>query len=117
MLNDAFNLERSGNLEGAIKLYDEFIAKYGEATEVNEALYRKGHLLINLKRYNDAVTTFDSLVKKYPDALTRAEAYYGLAKAYHLMGDIEKAKSTKNFLLERFSETYTAEEARRTFNW
>ncbi len=117
LLNDAFNLERSGNLEGAIKLYDEFIAKYGEATEVNEALYRKGHLLINLKRYNDAVTTFDSLVKKYPDALTRAEAYYGLAKAYHLMGDIEKAKSTKNFLLERFSETYTAEEARRTFNW
>ncbi|HPS58302.1 MAG TPA: PEGA domain-containing protein [Spirochaetota bacterium] len=117
LLNEAYNLERRGNIEGAIKLYDEFIIKYGEATEVNEALYRKGHLLISLKRYNDAVNTFDSLVKKYPDALTRAEAYFGLAKSYYLMGDLARAKATKSFLLERFGETYTAEEARRTFSW
>lgn len=117
LLNDAFSLERKGNIEGAIKLYDEFIARYGEAIEVNEALYRKGHLLISLKRYSDAVATFDSLVKKYPDALMRAEAYFGLAKSYYLMGDLEKARLTKNFLLERFGETYTAEEARKSFNW
>lgn len=117
LLNEAFDFERRGNMEKAIRLYDDFIEKYGEATEVNEALYRKGHLLISLKRYNEAVITFESLVKKYPDALTRAEAYYGLAKAYYSMGDIARAKSTKSFLLERFGETYTAEEARRSFNW
>lgn len=117
LLNDAYSLERKGDTEGAIRLYDEFIVKYGDATEVNEALYRKGHLLISLKRYGEAVSTFDSLVKKYPDALTRAEAYFGLAKSYYLMGDIERARATKSFLLERFGETYTAEEARRTFTW
>ncbi len=117
MLNEAYNLERRGNAEGAVKIYDDFIKKYGDATEVNEALYRKGHVLISMKRYNDAVNTFESLVKRYPDALTRAEAYYGLAKSYYGMGDIERAKATKSFLLIRFSETYTAEEARRTFNW
>lgn len=117
LLNDAYTLERKGDIDGAIKLYDEFIARYGDATEVNEALYRKGHLLISLKRYNDAVNTFDSLVKKYPDALTRAEAYFGLAKSYYLMGDLARAQATKSFLLQRFGETYTAEEARRTFNW
>lgn len=117
LLNEAYNLERSGNMENAVRLYDEFIAKYGDATEVNEALYRKGHLLISLKRYNEAVTTFESLVKKYPDAMTRAEAYFGLAKAYYSMGDLARAKSAKSFLLERFGETYTAEEARRSFNW
>lgn len=117
LLNDAYNLERGGNAAEAVKLYDEFIAKYGEASEVNEALYRKGHVLIGLKRYPEAVQTFDSLVKRYPDALTRAEAYYGLAKAYYEMGDLARAQATKSFLLERFGETYTAEEARRNFNW
>ena len=117
LLNDAYNLERGGNAADAVKLYDEFIAKYGEASEVNEALYRKGHVLISLKRYQEAIQTFDSLVKRYPDSLTRAEAYYGLAKAYYEMGDLARAKATKSFLLERFGETYTAEEARANFNW
>lgn len=117
LLNEAYNLERKGNAEGAIKVYDEFITKYGDAVEVNEALYRKGHVLIGIKRYGEAVQTFDALVKKYPDALTRAEAYYGLAKAYHGMGDLERARATRNFILQRFGETYTAEEARRNFNW
>lgn len=117
LLNDAYDLERGGRAEDAVKLYDQFIATYGDASEVNEALYRKGHVLISLKRYQEAVQTFDSLVKRYPDSLTRAEAYYGLAKAYYEMGDLARARATKSFLLERFGETYTAEEARANFNW
>ncbi len=116
---EAYQFEVKGDFESALKGYDEFINTYGDAVEVNDALYRKGHILIGLKRYNEAVQTFEILVKRYPDSLMRAQAYYGLALAYYSMGNLQKAVEMKNYLYEHFgeTETFTVEEAKRTFNF
>ena len=45
--------------------------------------------------------------------MTRAEAYYGLVMVYKAMGNISKAKETLNFLLDKYGDTFAAEEARK----
>jgi len=114
LLEKAFSLESEGNCESAVKCYNDFIAKYDKTTMANQALYRKGHLeLLKLKRPKDAMATFNTLLKSYPETMIRAEGYYGLALTYFAIGEIEKAKETVKFLLEKYRETSAAEEARK----
>ncbi len=115
LFEKAMIYEKKRDWEGAIAAYDEFIKTYGDTKEADNAYYRKGHIeMMFLKKYGDALKTFDALVKRYPDAMTRAEGYYGLMRAYELLGNREKAVEIKNYLLSYYGETNAAEEARKT---
>jgi TolA-binding protein len=115
LFEKAMIYEKKRDWEGAIVAYDEFIKTYGDTKEADNAYYRKGHIeMMFLKKYGDALKTFDALVKRYPDAMTRAEGYYGLMRAYELLGNREKAVEIKNYLLSYYGETNAAEEARKT---
>ena len=69
--------------------------------------------MINLKEYEEALKTFRALVGRYPETMVRAEAYYGLARTHYLLGNKEEAKKTLDYILEKYSDTYAAEEARK----
>ncbi len=112
LLQKAYVYESRSQWKMAIKAYDDFIRKYNDTSEVNSAYYRKGHILmIQLRDYKSALETFKTLIQRYPDTMTRAEAYYGMAKAYHLMGMKSDAIKTKNYLLNKYGDTYAAQEA------
>ena len=114
LMNMAFKLEKHEKWEEAVKTYEKFIEAYGDNEAVNNALYRKGHVeMINLKQYDEALKTFRALVGRYPETMVRAEAYYGLARTHYLLGNKEEAKKTLDYILEKYSDTYAAEEARK----
>ncbi len=117
MMAEAMNLEAIGRYSDAVKKYDEFIKEIGDTPEANVALYRKGHLLLLSKKdYEKARETFMQLLDRYPDAMTRAEGYYGLVLTYKEMGNAEMAKSTLKFLLDHYGETPAADTARPLLN-
>ena len=113
-LQQAYKHEARGRWEEAIALYDKFIELYGDTTESHNALYRKGHvLLINLKQYEEALKTFTALVEQYPETMVRAEAYYGLARTHYLLGNKKEAKKNLDYLLEKYGDTFAAQEAHK----
>ncbi len=111
---EAMGLEAMNKFAEAVQKYDEFIKEIGDTPEANVALYRKGHiLLINLKEYEKARETFSQLLERYPDAMMRAEGYYGLILTYKEMGNKEMAKSTLKFLLDHYPEAPVADTAKQ----
>jgi len=114
MFENAMMFERKRDWTGAIKAYSEFIKEYDDTVEADGAYYRKGHLeMMYVKNYQNALDTFQSLVKRYPDAMMRAEGYYGMMRAYELMGNKEKALEIKQYILVNYGETNAAEEAKK----
>ena len=114
----AMMLERQGKWNDAVGAYQQFIDEYGESYESNNALYRKGHvLLVNVKDYPKALAAFKALVDRYPDTMTRAEAYYGMIKTYMAMGEKQKVKETASYLIKNYPEAYATEEARNLSIW
>jgi len=88
--------------------------EYGDTVEADSAYYRKGHLeMMYTKNYKDALNTFESLVKRYPEAMIRAEGYYGMMRAYDLLGNKPKASEIKQYILTNYGETNAADEAKK----
>jgi len=112
IFENAMSFERKRDWAGAISAYTEFIKEYEDTKEADGAYYRKGHLeMMYIKNYQNALNTFESLVKRYPDAIMRAEGYYGMMRAYHFMGDSKKASEIRQYILDNYGETNAAEEA------
>ena len=59
--------------------------------------------------------TFESLVKRYPDSETRAEAYFGIARSYKSLNDTENLKKTLEILYQKFPNEIATEEAEYVF--
>lgn len=113
---DAFNLERSKKWEDAVSRYDEFIKTYNDTEEANQAYYRKGHIqLLYLNDRDSAIKTFEELIARYPDSMTRAEAYFGMARAYKGMGQNDMLAQTLAILRDKFPNEIATEEARAEF--
>jgi TolA-binding protein/TolB-like protein len=114
IFENAMQFEKKKDWAGAIKAYSEFITEYNDTVEADSAYYRKGHLeMMYTKNYNDALNTFESLVKRYPEAVIRAEGYYGMMRAYELIGNKQKASEIKQYILANYGETNAAVEARK----
>jgi len=111
IIADAMALEKKKDWAGACAIYDEFIKNYGDTKEADVVYYRKGHIeLMNLNRPEDALKTFEALVKRYPDTMIRAEGYYGMMKTYLALGNKEKAEEIKKYILSYYSETNAAQD-------
>ena len=114
LMEKAFLFEKSGRWAEAVEAYKNFIETYEDTWDADSAYYRKGHVeMINLKRYDDALVTFQALVNRYPETMIRAEAYYGLARTHYLKGNRKEAKAVLDYLLENYADTYAAEEAKK----
>lgn len=116
LYDQAVQFEQRKDWKGAIAKYDEFINKYATSDDVNKALYRKGHImLLYMNNADGSLATFESLVKRYPDAETRAEAYFGIARSYKAMGKEDLLKTTLQILYQKFPDEIATEEARSYF--
>ena len=114
--DQAVNLEQRKDWNGAVAKYDEYISRYNTSGDVNRAVYRKGHIqLLYLNDAQGALATFESLVKRYPDSETRAEAYFGIARSYKSLNDTGNLKKTLEILYQKFPNEIATEEAGYVF--
>ncbi len=113
LMNDALVFERRGRYADALRCYNDFLAKYGDTVNAEQALYRKGHLeLVYMKNPAQSVRTFETLAGRYPGAEIRAEAYYGIVKAHAAAGNREKALHIRDYMVRHYGDTIAAEEVR-----
>ena len=63
----------------ALEIYDKIISNYPEGMEI--ALYRKGLLLFDMKKYQDAATVLSRYLSKYPKGRFRFQAEVLLEQA------------------------------------
>lgn len=116
LYDTAYTYELKKDWKRALESYDEFIKKYSDSEDANQAIYRKGHIqLFYLKDTAGALESFSALIKRYPDSMTRAEAYFGIARTYKEMGKEDMVKQTLSVLTEKFPSEVATEEAKNYF--
>jgi len=106
-LNSINQIYFSGNLDEAVKRYDEFIAQYADHKLVENAAYLKGECLYLLGETSQAKAIFEKTIKaggsKTPSALLM------LGNSYKKEENIKKAKTCWNQLLKQYPTNPMAE--------
>lgn len=116
LYDQAVSLEQRKNWADAVAKYDEYITRYNTSDDINKAMYRKGHImLLYMNNAKGSLDTFESLVKRYPDSETRAEAYFGIARSYKAIGDDANLKQALDILYNKFPNEIATEEAKMYF--
>jgi tetratricopeptide (TPR) repeat protein len=100
---DVDKLERTE----AVNLYNQI--KDATYVKASEDLYDDGHDLYSAKKYDEALETLQKAYEFDPD---NVNAIYFIGRSYHQKGDTDKAKEYYNILIENYSDTGRADEAR-----
>ncbi|MCB1117344.1 MAG: outer membrane protein assembly factor BamD [Chlamydiia bacterium] len=68
--------------ELAIEIYDEVVATLPRHELASEGLYRKAHLLYELKDYKLAIDAYQALIRRFPKHARAPDSYLGIGKVY-----------------------------------
>lgn len=67
-----------------------------------QKIYQTAYDYIKAKKYNEAVTTLQDMVKKYPTGQFASNAHYWLGELYGLMGKNDEALEEFNLVVNKF---------------
>ncbi|MFZ4058939.1 MAG: tetratricopeptide repeat protein, partial [Ferruginibacter sp.] len=62
----------------------------------------------DLNDYNEAIDTYESSLKRFPDSLYNGDLYFGLSACYAKIGDMAKSNFYKNLLTKQFPTSKSA---------
>ncbi len=103
-VEDAQSLVAQGDLAGALKRLDRYLAS---SPQDAEARFTRGLVLVKLNKTSDAIKAFADLTRDYPQL---PEPYNNLAVLYAQQGDYEKARSALEAALATHPSYATAHE-------
>jgi len=86
--------------EEALAIYDEVITTLPRDELAARSLYRKGVLLLRMKRYKESVEAFSTLIRRFPKHTLSPEGYLGIAEVYFTQCEDEFADTDRLDLLE-----------------
>ena len=109
--NKALALHATNKYEDAITIYRDILAVKSDKTikeNLNSALVSRGHQLIEIEDYDNAMTNFKTAIK---EGFTDGSAYFGMAKIYRAQGENTKASENyeKAISLDPDKTQYSAE--------
>lgn len=87
LIQDAQQKQQTGDLEGAVAEYRQFLGMHPEATAIHSNL---GAALVGLGRFEEAVSEYKVALKQSPSLL---EARLNIALCYYKMGKIQDASA------------------------
>ena len=70
-----------------------------------QQIYQTAYNLIKSKKYDDAVTTLQSMLKKYPSGQFASNAHYWLGELYGLMAKPELAANEFNAVVNNYADS------------
>lgn len=70
-----------------------------------QSIYQTAYNHIKAKRYDDAVSALQGMLKKYPSGQFASNAHYWLGELYGLMGKNDKALSEFDLVVDRYPDS------------
>ena len=67
-----------------------------------QAVYQTAYNLIKVKKYNDAISSLQKMLVKYPSGQFAANAHYWLGELYSLTGESDQAASEFNVVVKHY---------------
>ena len=75
LYQDAMRDKSGGNLDLALKEFNDYVAWFGDTDLAPNAQYYVGEILYNQKQYEQALVAFDRSLEAYPKNVKTADAY------------------------------------------
>lgn len=73
----------------ALRIYDEVVASMPSGDPAAEALYAKGHLLLERREFRQAVEAFAQITQHFPKHELAPKAYLAIGKTFHRQASLE----------------------------
>ncbi|HOK90635.1 MAG TPA: tetratricopeptide repeat protein [Candidatus Hydrogenedentes bacterium] len=104
--------QESGDLEGALKLFDEYLTRFPNGEQAANAYFWKGKCQLDLNRHADAVQTYETLRSKFPNNTKTPYAMYNQAVAHVRLGQNAEAARLMQAIIDQFPMSPVAEQAK-----
>lgn len=99
--------------EKALGVLDELLSPGGSAGMLDICAFRKGEILADLGRPDEAIASFNGLLRTFPESLLRERALFNIGQIYETaMKDSAKAIESYQLILEKYPNSLQANEAR-----
>lgn len=73
----------------ALRIYDEVVAAVPSSEIAAEALYAKGHLLLEVRQFREAVESYVTVTQHFPKHDLCPKAYLAIGQTYHTQSQLE----------------------------
>ena len=104
MYNSAFQLLKDSRYDQAIAGFKEFLAKYPQSVQAENAQYWLGEAYYVTRQYGTAAEEYQKLTKNYPRSKKVPQALLKLGFSYDEQGQRAQAKK----VLEDLKKTYSS---------
>jgi cellulose synthase operon protein C len=107
-------LKRQRRLSEALSQFEMILQADSASTLSDETLMNIGDILAQMRKYSDAIVSYDRLIKNYPESLELDRAFIKIGQIYELgLNDKTKAIEVYQQLLEKFPSSIYVSEARK----
>jgi tol-pal system protein YbgF len=104
---------RSGNYQGAIVAFQNFIKQYPKSSLAPRAQYWIGDSYFNLHDFKLAIANQQTLIKTYPDSPSVPDGMLNIASSQIDMGESNAGRKTLEDLMAKYPVSEATEKARR----
>jgi len=112
--SDFYSFKHQDSL--ALLCLDSILENKDAYSLYDDALLRKGDILIKLNKIDQAVVLYDSILNRFKTEVTAPQAAYKLANIYqYRLQDIEKAKYYLEIIFTNYPGSFFADEARKRY--
>lgn len=111
--NEAFNTLQAGNNRAAREQFKKFLNSYKTSELADNAQFWIGESYYREKKFEEAILSFEDLIKNYPKSAKIPEAYYKQALSFSAINDSVAAKTKLEMLLNEYPENELAQRAKQ----
>jgi len=107
----AYAAFRSGSLDQAVALFDDFLTRHPRSQYAADAIYWIGEVRFGQGRFEEAVLQYDRVIKEFPGSKKELSALLKQGQAFEKMGDGKSAKIIFNKIVSEYPHTAQARSA------
>lgn len=111
--NEAFNTLQAGNNRAAREQFKKFLNSYKTSELADNAQFWIGESYYREKKFEEAILSFEDLIKNYPRSAKIPEAYYKQALSFSAINDSVAAKTKLEMLLNEYPDNELAQRAKQ----
>jgi tol-pal system protein YbgF len=111
--NEAYNTLQAGNNRSAREQFKKFLNSYKSSELADNAQFWIGESYYREKKFEEAILSFEDLIKNYPKSAKIPEAYYKQALSFSAINDMIAAKARLEMLLNEYPDGELAQRAKQ----